>query len=849
MPRKNWLSIILVIVILLSSVGVVFVNVFGVSSTGDGSRGSSRAIYWNATDITTKESYVVDEIFMNGNLTIKAGGVLDLKFTNLTMNYTGTSQYAFKIEVQDNGILKAGNDSIINKNEAQTGSNYELIFLPGSSGTINDSEISNCGILSQEGIFVNDAETHFTNSVLDSNYNGISYYDSIIDMEDCSISNAESNGVYCNNSTGEIINTEITDAGDYDLYLEKDSNVSIISTSVMEVSVMDTSKLYIYWLLTVEVLNDTADAIENAKVEVFDKNAELVFTGKTDENGKVKDIKCLERIKDSSTTDNIIKTHIIKVTADDYFSEEKEVDMESDKTEFIYLEEKPETGTIEGYVKDELGDPVTEANVSIIVEGKIISDDTDDAGRYELKNIAVGDNYSVSAEGKINNISAYEFEKIDSVIVVVDSTTVVNFTLIEKPLPVSVEVESWDEPVNAESAKAVDIDTPITITFGVAMNNTTVNSNTVQLKLGGRNVPLSISEVDPEIDQKYTATIVGEKLELGRTYTLQITKGVQRFINGQSLPVLWQDYIISFETHINPVLEINPPDLSISVDTINPDIYVLFQNTVELDVAGLENSFKLLIGSSSVPGTIDFLTLENKAYFIPSEELESETEYTVVLADDLRNKTNEFVIPTRESILWTFTTKKTTTEIMGTILDENDKPLKGATIKLEHEDGSNYGPIKTDSEGKFKLTDMKTGKYNITIEASGYEPIKKQLVAGVTTPINTSFPLEKKSDAGFEMDPMLLMIIIIIIIIIIIVIIALAMRKPKPEEEYGEEEYAEEERVARVPARAQMRPAAAAEPRPTYRATVSRGAVDRIEEPARRAPQMPSMCAQAHSSW
>ena len=844
MPRKNWLSIILVIVLLLSSVSIVFINAFGTSSdsTSGGFRGASRAIYWNATNISSEKSYVVEEIFMNGNLTIKDGGKLNLEFTNLTMNYTGTSEYPFKIEVQDGGILVAENGSIINKNEIQTDSNYELIFLPGSSGTFNDSKISNCGLASQEGILVDDAEIHFTNTILNSNYDGLSYYSSKIDINDCSIIYSEANGVYCNNSMGEIKNTTISDAGDYDLYLEKGSNVSLISTPVDEVVVLDTSKLYIYWWLTVEVLNDTADAVENATVEVFDRNADSIFTGKTNEDGKVMDIKCLERIKDSNNTDTIIKTHTVKVTADGYYTEEKEVNMDSDKIEFINLEMEPDTGNIEGYVKDEFGDPIPKANVSVTIEGKTISDDSDDAGRYELKEIPVGDNYSVSAEGKINNISAYEFEKIDSVIVIDDGTTIVNFTLTEKSLPVTVEVESWNELINAENAKAVDIDTPITITFGVAMNNTTVNSNTVQLKLGGRNIPLSISGVDPVIAQKFTATTVGEELELGRTYTLQVTRGVQRLVNGQSLPVLWHDYIISFDTHINPVLEINPPDLSIGVDTINPDIYVLFHNSVELDKAGLENSFKLQLGGSNVPGEIDFLALENKAYFIPSEELKSETEYTVVLADDLRDKNNDLVIPTRVNILWTFTTKKTTTEIMGTILDENDKPLKGATIKLEHESGLKFGPIKTDSQGRFKLTDMKPGKYNITIEASGYEPINKQLVAGVTAPINASFPMEKKSDAGFEIDTMTLGIIILIIIIIIVVIIGLAMRKPRPEGEYVGDEYAEEERVARAPApapaRAQMRPAAR-EPRTTYRATVSRGPIDRIvpAEPARRLPQ------------
>ncbi|KPM31641.1 TonB-dependent siderophore receptor [Croceitalea dokdonensis DOKDO 023] len=64
------------------------------------------------------------------------------------------------------------------------------------------------------------------------------------------------------------------------------------------------------------------------------------------------------------------------------------------------------------------------------------------------------------------------------------------------------------------------------------------------------------------------------------------------------------------------------------------------------------------------------------------------------------------------------------TQIQGTILDENDRPLMGATVIL-----SNYGGATTDEKGHFKFLDIANGTYTITVSYIGYtSQSKKQVV-------------------------------------------------------------------------------------------------------------------------
>ena len=57
----------------------------------------------------------------------------------------------------------------------------------------------------------------------------------------------------------------------------------------------------------------------------------------------------------------------------------------------------------------------------------------------------------------------------------------------------------------------------------------------------------------------------------------------------------------------------------------------------------------------------------------------------------------------------------------GQIIDKNQKPIPFATIQLNEEE------FHADAEGKFKIEDLKKGKYNVLIDEQGYEPFSQTI--------------------------------------------------------------------------------------------------------------------------
>ncbi len=57
----------------------------------------------------------------------------------------------------------------------------------------------------------------------------------------------------------------------------------------------------------------------------------------------------------------------------------------------------------------------------------------------------------------------------------------------------------------------------------------------------------------------------------------------------------------------------------------------------------------------------------------------------------------------------------------GQIIDKNQKPIPFATIQLDENE------FRTDAEGKFKIEDLKKGKYHVQIDEQGYEPFSQTI--------------------------------------------------------------------------------------------------------------------------
>lgn len=817
MLKQIWVSIIISILILMSLFSVILLD--GVASGDDlilsnGLRGSKRqTIIDEDPNITGPETYENEVIYLNSNLTIKDGGLLEIKNTSITVNKSYSSDFVYGIYVESGGTLLVNSDSTITKNIFQSDNDYELKFYSGSHGLIEDSTITRAGHDSELGIYIESDDVTIVNSLLENNFNGIYCYGASPQIKGCEINNSKNHGVVCNNSLGLTLeNCTVKESWSWDIVVENNSQLTLISTPVSfgGSKITDTSKIFFYWWLTIVVTNETDVPLENASVEIKNSHGSLIFEGETDANGQIENIKSLSVIE-NETDKNWSTPYTIKVTKDGYKEAVKDQDVYEDITAEIKLTALPKTGYIAGFVQDENGFPV-KANVTVEIDGTTLWDLTNDAGRYNISGVPHGDNYTVTAEGKRNNISAYELGINDTVSVKAGSESVVHFELKQKPLPVKVQVQSVDEWIEADGATDVDIDTRIKIIFNYPMDNTTISNNT-HLYFGDTEIPGIIQEVDPIIMKEYEFSITGE-LEHGETYILLISESVRRLVDGAPVPVFWDDYIISFDTVIEPIIEFHPLDGSTNIGTVTPNIYVVFQNQIVLNKTSLDNSFVLMLGNQKIAGSVVVDHQTNRVSFNPNEELESETEYTVHLVDDLRDASGKFIFHDRLSRTWTFTTEKTTTEVTGKVTDKDNNPMANAMVELTTVDGIPVATTTTNVTGHFEFTGLEPNIYNLTITKKDYDTITKQVSpqAGAPTSL-TDLPMEKKEDGedGFTIDPLLLGIIILAIIIVIIIIAGVAMRKPRIEEEF-EGEGAEERIEPSAPA-----PAAARrfEPEPT----------------------------------
>jgi hypothetical protein len=531
--------------------------------------------------------------------------------------------------------------------------------------------------------------------------------------------------------------------------------------------------------------------------------------------GMVENIEVTEYIQ-NSTTRNSTTPHTIVITKDDYFP--FTIKLPIDKNTFLNrtLELQPISGTITGYINSTDGDPVQNANVSLVIGGDIYWALTDGSGLYVLNEILVGENYTLTISATINNLSAYETGIVDNITVIADETTDVNFTLIRKPLPVKAQVISRDKWVDANGQDDVDKDTLIKIRFDYPMDDATFEGN-ISLEFEGNsirsnlnvldNVTWKLFEFDPLID-----------LPLDKEFTFTVTRNVLR-LTGE--PALWEDYVVEFRTQFQPITDFGPKDGSTGIDPKAPGIFIRVDNRIELDQASLNQYAGLKdMDDNYVPGDWRVLEDFHRAEFTPSFNLEGLMEYTVELSDSLADKEGTPIFrPPSPHFEWSFKTKYIIPEITisGIVLDNDGKPVTLASVVVKDENNSFIGSDFTNkTTGEFTITfngepgdyklainkkDFKTKELDIRIEE---DELTKDLE---TIEISSTKDDSGDGDGGLELDAnMMLIILVIIIVIIIIILLAIfASRKPKevPEEEY------EEEGEARVSAPTTPTPAAA----------------------------------------
>ena len=125
--------------------------------------------------IITEETVVKSEsIAMNGDIIVENGGCLTLEYSKLRMNSGSSNTY--KIEVLRGGKLTAKSTTI---SSGDSNYNYDLFFLPGSSGDLIKCTITDCGTTSpgSEGIKIETNDVRIINCTITNCYHGINIVD------------------------------------------------------------------------------------------------------------------------------------------------------------------------------------------------------------------------------------------------------------------------------------------------------------------------------------------------------------------------------------------------------------------------------------------------------------------------------------------------------------------------------------------------------------------------------------------------------------------------------------------------------------------------------------------------
>ncbi len=749
---------------------------------------SSRALgvlYLEGDQIINAEvpPYIDKEIYINGNLTIKDGGVFKLIRSILMLNYTNKVDAAYKITVE--GEFYA-NYSIIRNNKYQS-NKYDFEFTEGSIGLIENSEIAYCGHLNKTGLLIGSDNVTFINSTLINNYIGINCQNTNTILNNCTIKNSKYVPVLCNNSNLRFEDCILEHDSDLKIIMEGSSKITLLSTPFVSIGqniydfaeFSEDSELYVSWWLQVKVFNDTGP-LENATVTILDSYVHEVYSGSSDQFGEIKNIELIEFVQ-NHTDRNVTTPHSINISKNGYKEQKEELtiteDMSINRTLILF----PQTGTISGYIKDKYGNIIENANVSIEINGVEYWNHSNPEGKYILMDIPAGINYTITASATIDDLPAYELGIAKNISLSAEEEIIINFTLQKKQLPVSILVISRDTPVNVVGADDVDKDTDFTIEFDYPIEFTSLKGN-FSLILDKNETRGTFNSMDNTTWKKYRFKSYIE-LERDSNYTILIRKEVVRLDTSE--PVLWEDFVTYFRTEFYPVLDFEPRDGSINIDTNNPGIFIRFHQKIKLNKISLEKSVKLYgPDNSNVPGEIKLL-LNNQVQFIPSMELKGLTTYTLKIFDDLVDQNNKLIFRPGPEFTRSFTTMYVVPEITvaGKLIDKNGNPYTTALVSLKNETGTFLGSDFTDNKtGSFSITFKgEPGNYKLTIQPTKNYKLKEMPLEIVEDEFTKDLgdieltPLKSadEGEEGFSLGQNLWWILIIIVVIIIIILIGL----------------------------------------------------------------------------
>jgi hypothetical protein len=195
------------------------------------------------------------------------------------------------------------------------------------------------------------------------------------------------------------------------------------------------------------------------------------------------------------------------------------------------------------------------------------------------------------------------------------------------------------DPIN--DATAVPLNKTISATFNMAMNPSTLNSNTFKVNQGVNAVAGTITY------SGMTATFVpASPLSDNKIYTVTITTGAKNSLD----TAMAADYVWSFTTDIVPTVT--------ATDPINNAINVALNQTVTADFSMImdastinSTTFTLKQGITTIPGTVSYSG--TTASFNPTNSLVIGMVYTATITNEAKSATG---MSLASDYVWNFTT-------------------------------------------------------------------------------------------------------------------------------------------------------------------------------------------------
>lgn len=195
------------------------------------------------------------------------------------------------------------------------------------------------------------------------------------------------------------------------------------------------------------------------------------------------------------------------------------------------------------------------------------------------------------------------------------------------------------DPIN--DATAVPLNKTISATFNMAMNPSTLNSNTFKVNQGVNAVAGTITY------SGMTATFVpASPLSDNKIYTVTITTGAKNSLD----TAMAADYVWSFTTDIVPTVT--------ATDPVNNAINVALNQTVTADFSMImdasainSTTFTLKQGITTIPGTVSYSG--TTASFNPTNSLVIGMVYTATITNEAKSATG---MSLASDYVWNFTT-------------------------------------------------------------------------------------------------------------------------------------------------------------------------------------------------